>query len=401
MTHISLFTGIGGLDIAAEEAGFTTVLQVEKDPYCLKVLNKRWPHVPKCEDIRSFNGKPYRGAITLISGGFPCQPWSRAGLRKGAADDRDLWPEYFRLVQEIRPTVICGENVAGFSDLGLSRTVTQMESEGYQVQWFNIPACGVGALHQRARIFIVCFLADSDNSGLTESNEEVARKLSEQFNVSSVQPGEAVSDFSGDVADSRRNSAGSKEKPERASGHTSGCSSRTDSRIKENVADSFSDREERSKSEDRQRGGTKQRSENVADSFSNSEGAAHGGNKGVSFQGREVEDIGKRNEMGSDSGNGSKDVPNSYGTGRERSEFSGSSSGEETASEQFFARHSEVFAQNFWDLCVEPELGRVSHGVSARVHRLRCLGNSVVPQQAYPVLQAIADSLVYADEDYR
>ena len=155
MNHISLFTGIGGIDLASEWAGFDTILQVENDPYCLQVLEKHWPTVERCTDIRSLNGRKYRGTIDLLSGGFPCQPYSGAGKRKAFDDDRDLWPEMFRIVQEVRPTWVLGENVANFVNLGLDRTILNLESEGYEVQTFNIPAVAVSAWHQRARIFVV------------------------------------------------------------------------------------------------------------------------------------------------------------------------------------------------------------------------------------------------------
>ena len=155
MNHISLFTGIGGIDLASEWAGFDTILQVENDPYCLKVLEKHWPTVERCTDIRSLNGRKYRGTIDLLSGGVPCQPYSGAGKRKAFDDDRDLWPEMFRIVQEVRPTWVLGENVANFVNLGLDRTILNLESEGYEVQTFNIPAVAVSAWHQRARIFVV------------------------------------------------------------------------------------------------------------------------------------------------------------------------------------------------------------------------------------------------------
>ena len=175
MNHISLFTGIGGIDLASEWAGFNTILQVENDPYCLKVLEKHWPTVERCTDIRSLNGRKYRGTIDLLSGGFPCQPYSGAGKRKAFSDDRDLWPEMFRIIQEVRPTFVLGENVSNFANLGLDRTISNLESEGYEVQTFNIPAVAVSAWHQRARIFVVAY---------SESNkEECTLRATESINA--------------------------------------------------------------------------------------------------------------------------------------------------------------------------------------------------------------------------
>lgn len=159
MTHGSLFSGIGGFDLGAEEAGLTNVFQVEIDPFCNKVLAKNFPNVQRHYDIKSFTGKQYAGQIDIISGGFPCQPFTLAGLRKGAADDRALWPEMFRVIRTIRPTWVLAENVYGIIDLELDTVLSQMESIGYTTQAFVIPACAVGALHRRDRVWIFAYSA--------------------------------------------------------------------------------------------------------------------------------------------------------------------------------------------------------------------------------------------------
>jgi len=162
LTHLSLFSGIGGLDLAAEWAGFETVGQCEFADYQTKVLEKHWPDVPRWRDIRdltkeSFFEKTGRWTVDVISGGFPCQPFSVAGKRGGKDDDRYLWPEMFRVIRELRPTFVLGENVPGIVDLALDQAVADLESEGYGVQCFRIPACGVDAPHKRERIAIVAY----------------------------------------------------------------------------------------------------------------------------------------------------------------------------------------------------------------------------------------------------
>ena len=159
LTHLSLFTGIGGIDLACEWAGFRTIAQVEKNEFCREVLEKHWPSVPRFDDVRTVTGDTLRSAgierPTLVSGGFPCQPFSCAGKRRGAADDRALWPEMFRLVSELRPTWCLAENVAGFVGMALDDCAADLESVGYEVRAFMVPACAVGAPHRRDRLFVV------------------------------------------------------------------------------------------------------------------------------------------------------------------------------------------------------------------------------------------------------
>jgi DNA (cytosine-5)-methyltransferase 1 len=164
LTHFSLFSGIGGLDLAAEWAGIQTVGQVEKSDYANKILKKHWPDVPRWEDIKDVTIHTVREAgvehaPTILSGGFPCQPFSCAGKRKGAEDDRYLWPEMLRVVQELRPAWVIGENVAGLVSLALDDVLTDLERAGYSCRAFLLPAAGVGAPHMRDRVFIVAHSA--------------------------------------------------------------------------------------------------------------------------------------------------------------------------------------------------------------------------------------------------
>lgn len=157
LTHFSLFTGIGGFDLAAEWAGFRTIGQVEKDKYCQKVLRKHWPDVPLWEDIRDVTEETTTQSATLITCGFPCQSFSVAGNRRGKADDRYLWPEMFRIIQIIRPTWVLAENVTGIVKMALDDVLSDLESEGYSTQTFIIPACATNAPHRRDRVWVVAY----------------------------------------------------------------------------------------------------------------------------------------------------------------------------------------------------------------------------------------------------
>lgn len=156
MRVLDLFSGIGGFSLGLERAGgFKTVAFCEIDPYCRAVLRKHWPNVPQFDDIRKLTAADIEEPIDLICGGYPCQPFSVAGNRLGAADDRHLWPEYFRLIQELRPTWVVGENVVGHIGMGLDGVLSDLEGAGYSVRTFVIPAVAVDAKHRRERTWVV------------------------------------------------------------------------------------------------------------------------------------------------------------------------------------------------------------------------------------------------------
>lgn len=157
MNHLSLFSGVAGIDIAAHWAGFKTVQFVERDPFCQKVLAKNFPGVPIHDDITTFDGRRYRG-IELVSGGFPCQGVSQAGLRKGLSDERSgLFFEMARIVREVAPRWVLIENVSALRTRGLVSVIEEFASFGYGMAWFSYSASSVGAPHQRTRMFLVAY----------------------------------------------------------------------------------------------------------------------------------------------------------------------------------------------------------------------------------------------------
>ena len=270
LTHFSLFSGIGGIDLAAERAGFETVGQCEFADYPTKVLEKHWPNVPRWRDIRdvtreSFENRTGLRTVDLVSGGFPCQPFSCAGEQRGEDDDRYLWPEMLRVIRELKPTWVLGENVAGIINMALDKVLSDLEACGYEVQAFAIPAASVDANHKRERVFIVAHAVS-------------LRKL---------QP-----------------------------------------------------------------------------------------------QGR-IEELRKR------SGNSSKDVANTMCIGRSGQGESFNSSNPAQDRDRKTSQPVDVRIGQEWS--AEPQLGRVVDGLPNRSHRLKCLGNAVVPQQVYPILKAIAE----------
>ena len=165
LTHLSLFSGIGGLDLAAEWAGFTTVGQCEFADYPTKVLEKHWPDVPRWRDVRtltkeSFYERTGLRTVDVLSGGFPCQPFSVAGKQKGKEDDRYLWPEMLRVIRELRPRCVVGENVSGLIRIALAEVLSELQNIGYEARAYSSAARDVGGLHKGERIFIVAAAND-------------------------------------------------------------------------------------------------------------------------------------------------------------------------------------------------------------------------------------------------
>ena len=270
MKHLSLCTGIGGLDLAAEWAGFETVAQCEIDEYASRVLAKNFRGVPNLHDIRTVTNERLAEfgidarEITVISAGFPCQPYSLAGKGQGDRDERDLWGEVARVVGEIRPKWFVGENTpslfARSNQRYFRRVLDDLAALGYSVGWGIWGACDVGAPHKRDRVFIVAQNAESG-------------------------------------------------------------------RVYREISDAVVKRRDQSK-----------------------------------IQRRELEKSGDEENAG-----------RIQTCGMQFKRVCGGIPGK----------------REWWE--AEPDVGRVADGVSARVDRLRCLGNAVVPQQAYPIFRAIAE----------
>ena len=212
LQHLDLFSGIGGFSLGLEATGgFETKAFCDIEEYPRQVLQKHWPHVKQYEDMKELNYERLKAdgidSIDIITGGYPCQPFSIAGRQKGEEDPRHLWPEYFRLVKELRPTWVIGENVSGHIKLGLDTVIEDLESEDYSVRPFSISASSIGANHQRERIWI---LAYSERNGLlaAEKQRSFEKTISNQSkgknDTLNVERTSSVSETKSHVEDSRR-----------------------------------------------------------------------------------------------------------------------------------------------------------------------------------------------------
>ena len=322
---LDLFSGIGGFSYAGEKlvGGYETVAFCEYDKHAQKVLRKHWPDTEIIDDVRELanDADRFRGLVDIVVGGYPCQPFSLAGVRRGDKDDRHLWPEMLRIIQAVRPTWVCGENVAGHISMGLDEVLSDLEAEGYQARCFVIPAVAADAYHRRDRCWVVGY-AKRDGS----SASEVRGKP--QKNGGGSPQGQGVAEQSegtGRPRDGQKMARGARA--EDVGNADSGDSERL---IK--TADKGG----------RQQGFTARR-EDVPNA------SAHSQRGGLP--------IGIQPQHANIDGRGDK---------------------------------SGWQAKQLW--LPEPAVGRVANGIPGRVHRLKQLGNSIVPQVAARILYAIKEA---------
>ena len=333
LTHLSLFSGIGGLDLAAEWAGFKTVGQCEWADYPTKVLEKHWPDVPRWRDIRtltkeSFYERTSRRTVDVISGGFPCQPFSVAGKQKGKGDDRYLWPEMLRVIRELAPRWVIGENVPGILRIAAADVVKDLEREGYDVVVFDFEAAAVGAPHRRERI---AFVANRNGQ-----REQQPRREQPESRGWTCNRGKAVADASGGTMWDDSDDIWTTDREINAS-NNAGVPCR------EALADT-----DQTRLQGIELLGTFATGFKPSESYATvAECCAPCNASSQGLQDGTVESLGRSKQI----------------TQPERSDW--------------------------W--AVEPDVGRVAHGIPNRVDRLKYLGNAVVPQQFYPIFKAIME----------
>ena len=181
LKHGSLFSGIGGFDLVAEWMGWENVFHCEWNEFGQKILKYYWPQAESFNDITKSDFTKYYGKIDILTGGFPCQPYSSAGKRKGKDDERHLWPQMLRAIREISPRFVVGENVRGLTNwnggMVFEEVCAELEAIGYKVAPIIIPACGVGAPHRRERVWFVAYSYGADTRNDTGANNREAKEI--------------------------------------------------------------------------------------------------------------------------------------------------------------------------------------------------------------------------------
>ena len=343
LNHLDLFSGIGGFSLGLEATGgFETKAFCDIEEYPRQVLQKHWPHVKQYKDIKELNYERLKAdgidSIDIITGGYPCQPFSVAGLKKGEEDPRHLWPEYFRLIKECRPTWVIGENVPGHIKLGLDTVIKDLESEDYSVRPFSISAASVGANHQRERIWIVAYSERNYNFNEEQRVNGEEKKISREHREDNSTTGQ--------------------------SSRTSTARTQSDSHVVN--SDSIRSLQHTETTKETSRRGTETSSMSTSDVANTNEWKNNTRNESKP---REEEQFKFSPNSSSERGV----VANTNGEGSQRygSEYELRKSQEER----------KTSWSRWWES--EPDVGRVAHGIPKRVDRLKGLGNSLIPQIPY------------------
>ena len=468
---LDLFSGLGGFSLGLERTGhFETVAFCDNDKFSKAILDKHWKGIKVYDDVREITKEKFKEDgiefPDIITGGFPCQPFSVAGKQKGTSDDRHLWPEMFRIIKAFKPRFVIGENVRGIVNIQdgvvFETVCTNLEDEGYEVQPFNIPAAAVGAPHRRERIWFIAVreepMVNSDNIRFEQHNETTettSRRGTSATSQSTSNVGNSEYNGSPTSEIGRGNekiNGGTEERQNNSFEFERTSRSEDNGNVSENVANTENGRGQPSQSERWQgteRGSIDSRGIeregqdlspttdriNVADT--NDEGLrtriggsdndhetesriggadGEGGSSDVErnnststeVEGMDVadtesigSDVGRRSEH-SETWNGQREIggENSQDDANSNEEgLQGFRQSRNQLNKRFSLRsegsegeHGTV-GQGWWS--VEPNVGRVAHGVPGRVYRLKGLGNSIVPQ----IVEEIGKALIKATRE--
>ena len=421
---LDLFSGLGGFSLGLERTGhFETVAFCDNDKFSKAILDKHWKGIKVYDDVREITKEKFKEDgiefPDIITGGFPCQPFSVAGKQKGTSDDRHLWPEMFRIIKAFQPRFIIGENVRGIVNIQdgvvFETVCTNLEDEGYEVQPFNIPAAAVGAPHRRERIWFIAVreesMVNSDNIRFEQHNETEkttswrgTSATIESTSSTNVVNSEHIGSSTSEIERSFNTSSNNDKERQNETSESKGTSGPRDGI---NVADT-NDEGLRTRI-----GGSDNDHETEsriwrADGERGSSDVERNNSTSTEVEGMDVadtesigSDVGRRSEH-SETWNGQREIggENSQDDANSNEEgLQGFRQSRNQLNKRFSLRsegsegeHGTV-GQGWWS--VEPNVGRVAHGVPGRVYRLKGLGNSIVPQ----IVEEIGKALIKATRE--
>ena len=361
LRHVDLCSGIGGFALGFQWAELSKpVLFCDIEPWSREILAKHWPDVPIAEDVKELANDP-NGLIPdcdILTAGYPCQPFSVAGQRRGTEDDRHIWPYIFSIIKAKRPSFCVFENVYGHVSMGLDEVLSDLESEAYATRPFIIPACATDAFHRRDRLWIIC-----RNVGNTKHD------------------GSSTTTVTGSIGKTSEHDTQGQSKTEQSKGASQSRDSGGlgESTRAEYVGNSESKRHERRtdaeregpESEQEQRLGIRSKSSGSSKDVAYAQ-SMHSNGSGEHTQQSEGQ-VSEFGERSSEVNVANTDSERSQGQWREHEPISRQETGHAASYSD-----KEIRARKNWQ--PEPRVGRVAHGVSNRVDRLRGLGNAIVPQ---------------------
>ncbi len=431
MKVLDLFSGIGGFSLGLESTGhFKTIAFCDNDKFCKLILDKHWKGVKIYDNVKEISKEKFEEDgiefPDIITGGFPCQPFSVAGKQQGTSDSRHLWPEMFRIIKEFSPRWVIGENVKGLTNIQdgmvFETVCSDLEGEGYEVRTFNIPAAGVQAPHRRERLWIVAHSKSErtreNNKGLWSGSSRISGGQGTSGTEDVVNP---FSQYESEPIKGSNEEESRIQEEHRQKDSTTRESSRTGS-----VWGTNKRHEDMENSRRTLRQGSELQGENGNEtkegyanqhqrSSSTSRSNVANANSERPQGHRQEYELQKDSQEIKISGSGSHarntdvaDTSSKRLEGQLRSKLQGTREGSTNSSETMVdsstgrctpqetevqPRRYSSFDSSWWQS--EPELGRVAHGVSGRVHRLKALGNSIVPK----IVQEIGNAIIEAEKE--